>query len=74
MFTKTFTIKWWIEFLPNITTSEAYQLNTELSGSAAISEMFSMKAGYLIKYNNQPPVGAIYKTDSMFTTALVAKF
>ena len=37
MFTKTFTIKWWIEFLPNINTSEAYKLNTELSGSDAIS-------------------------------------
>ncbi|MBS1959433.1 MAG: DUF481 domain-containing protein [Bdellovibrionales bacterium] len=72
-FSKTVSTKWWFEFLPNITDSDAYQFNTELSLTAALSDVFSVKSGYLIKYNNKPE-GGVLKTDSTFTTALVAKF
>jgi putative salt-induced outer membrane protein len=72
--TKTFSTKYWVEFLPNLSDSAGYRLNTELSGNAALSEIFSIKLGYLIRYNNTPPAGAAKQTDSTFTTALVAKF
>jgi putative salt-induced outer membrane protein len=72
--TKTFSSKLWAEYLPNITQWQGYQFNTELSVSAAISSMFSLKTGYQIRYYNTPPMGVAYKTDSVFTTALVAKF
>lgn len=73
-FTKTNSLKWWAEYLPNITESAAYQFNTEISLSAALSEIFAVKSAYLIKYYNAPPIGTAYRTDTAFTTSLVAKF
>jgi putative salt-induced outer membrane protein len=73
-FTPTFSIKWWLEFLPNLTDSKAYQANSEISGVATLNEVFSMKTGYTYRYNNAPPAGVSSKADTVFTTSLVAKF
>jgi len=73
-FSKATSLKWWIEYLPNITESAAYQLNTEISATAAFNEVFSLSTAYLVKYYHQPPAGTEFKTDSTFTTAIVAKF
>lgn len=64
----------WVEGLPNLTTSDAYQLNTELSLSAVLTSIFSLKTAYAIKYNHLPAPGVLENTDSQFTTALVARF
>jgi putative salt-induced outer membrane protein YdiY len=72
--TKTFSTQLWAEYLPNITQWEGYQFNTELSASAVITSIFSLKTGYQLRYYNAPPIGVAYKTDTVFTTALVAKF
>lgn len=66
--------KLWFEYLPNFTTGSDYQMNTELSISAALNNIFSIKSGYLLRYDNLPNPGAHAKTDKLFTTALVAKF
>ncbi len=71
--TPTFSSKLWAEYLPNFTQSTDWQFNSELSVAAAISSMFSIKTGYLIRYDNLP-AGAFTKMDRLFTTALVAKF
>lgn len=71
--TKTFSTKADVEFLPNLTTSADYQINTDLSVNAAINDVFAIKVGYGIKYRNTLITPAIYNTDSQFTTALVAK-
>jgi putative salt-induced outer membrane protein YdiY len=49
-------------------------MNSELSISAALNNVFSMKTGYLLRYDNLPNPGAFAKTDTLLTTALVAKF
>lgn len=71
--TESFSGKLWFEYLPNLTASSDYQMNSELSVSAALNKIFSMKTGYLLRYDNLPNPGAA-KTDTLFTTALVAKF
>lgn len=71
---KGISSKLWAEYLPNFTTSEDWQLNSEASISAMLTEIFSLKTAYLVKYDHLPTGGAAYKTDSTFTTALVAKF
>lgn len=68
------TSKYWLEYLPNISQGQDWQLNTELSTSAAMSEVFSIKSAYLMRYDNTPNAGVSKKTDRLFTTALVAKF
>lgn len=65
--------KLWFEYLPNLTNSTDYQMNTELSITAALNNMFAIKTGYLLRYDNLPNPGAA-KTDTLFTTSLVAKF
>jgi hypothetical protein len=68
------TLRWWFEYLPNITAWKAYQFNTELSVAMMLSEYFSLKTGYLIRYYNEPPVGVAKTTDTTLLTSLVAKF
>jgi putative salt-induced outer membrane protein len=69
-----FSTKLWVELLPNFTDSSGYLLNTELSASAVLTSILSLKTGYLLKYNNLPAPGVAEKSDSQFTTSLVAKF
>ncbi|RYZ85117.1 MAG: DUF481 domain-containing protein [Proteobacteria bacterium] len=66
--------KYWIEYLPNFTESEDYLINTELSLNAMLNSVFSVKTGYLVRFDGQPAAGVPEKTDTVFTTALVAKF
>jgi len=60
--------------VPNLTRSEAWLSNGELSLSAALSSVFAMKTGILLRYNHLPPVASAQKADTTFTTALTAKF
>lgn len=70
----SFLTKYWIEVLPNISEDKDWQLNTELSLQATLSSVFSLKSGVLLRYDHFPAPGIAYKTDTLFTTALVAKF
>jgi putative salt-induced outer membrane protein len=72
--TESVSTKLWFEYLPNFTIASDYQMNSELSISAALNNVFSMKTGYLLRYDNLPNPGAFAKTDTLLTTALVAKF
>lgn len=72
-FAESMSGKLWIEYLPNITAWKAYQLNAHLSLNTAISSIFSLKNGFEIRYNNEPPSGK-QTSDRIFTTSLVAKF
>lgn len=70
--TKTVSTKVGIEYLTNFSEGKDWQVNTDLSVSAMLSSIFSIKTSYLLKYDNEsaPKKNA----DSVFTTALVAKF
>lgn len=64
----------WIEYLPNFTDTRDWFLNSELSLSAALNTVFSVKSAYLVKFHTLPSAPALYRTDTTFTTSLVAKF
>lgn len=66
--------KYWLEYLPNMSESDDFQINTELSVNAALNSVFSLKTGYLVKFDNEPAPGVTAKSDRVLTTALVAKF
>lgn len=70
--TPTFSSKMWVEYLPNLDKSEDYNVNAEASVNAALDSRFSIKTAYLVKYDNMP--AALHKTDSLFSTSLIAKF
>jgi putative salt-induced outer membrane protein len=69
-----FSSRYWAEYLPNFTRNTDWQLNTELSVSAMMNEIFSLKTGVLVRYDHDPAPGVLYKTDTLFTTSIVAKF
>ena len=66
--------KLWAEYLPNLTNSDAYLVNYEPSVAVVLNSLFSLKMSYLVKYHNKTILPTEKKTDSTFTTALVAKF
>lgn len=73
-FSKTFSMRYWVEYLPNFTDSRAYFINQEPSISMILTDIFSLKAAYLVQYHNKLiKAGEVY-TDTTFTTSLVAKF
>jgi putative salt-induced outer membrane protein len=65
--------KYFIEHVPSLEESKDYLINTEISLSAVLTSLFSIKSSYLLRFDNLPAVGAT-KTDTLLTTALVAKF
>jgi putative salt-induced outer membrane protein YdiY len=69
-----FSTKYGLELLPNISEEDDWQANTELSMSAILTDMLSIKTGFLLRHDNLPAPGVAYKTDTLFTTSLVAKF
>lgn len=66
--------KLWAEYLPNFEVTNAYLLNYEPSVSVMMSQIFSIKLAYLVKYNYGTVPAGKKNEDSIFTTALVAKF
>lgn len=65
--------KYYIEYVPNLKTGKDYEINTELSVSAMLTSIFSIKTSYLLRYDHDPALNS-KTTDTLLTTALVAKF
>jgi putative salt-induced outer membrane protein len=66
--------KYYLEYIPNLKKEKDYEINTQLSVSAALTEVFSIKTSYLLRYDHEPAAGAELRTDTLLSTALVAKF
>ncbi len=71
---ETSAAKLWVEYLPNFSHPQGYLMNGEVSISASLSALLSLKVAYLLKYNNAPPAPATEYLDRLLTTSLVAKF
>ncbi len=71
---KRFSARYWVEFIPSLTHSDEFQVNTEASISSILTDVFSVKTAYLLRYNNIPSSITAIKSDTLLTTALVAKF
>ena len=72
--TATSSSKFWVEYLPNFSHHKAYLLNSEVSVTSVLTTIVSVKLAYLLKYNADPATGISQKSDTFFTTSLVAKF
>ncbi|MEK2647154.1 DUF481 domain-containing protein [Bdellovibrio sp. BCCA] len=70
---KTLSFKYWAEYLPNFTETDAYLANTEASLNIMLNSVFSLKLAYLLQYQNVPPASGKYTTTTT-TMNLVAKF
>ena len=68
------SIKFWAEYLPNFKNRRAYLANSEASITTLLTQVFSLKVAYHAKYQNEPASEQAKRTDTVFTTSLVAKF
>lgn len=71
---KALSFKLWIEYLPNFTRGEDYLVNYEPSVSFLFNSMFSLKTAYKVVYDNQPNIEGNERSDTIFTTSLLARF
>lgn len=62
------------EYLPNFSDSDDYDLIGEVALYTALSSILSFKTGYEVRYRSVLAGAARERTDTLFTTALVAKF
>ncbi len=62
-----------VESIPNLDVSEDWRVNTESSVVAPLSKRLSLKAGYVLRYDNLPEVG-FKKTDRFVTTGVQLSF
>lgn len=72
--TKTTSYAFWIEYIPNFTEEEDYQINFEPSLSVTMSDTFSLKVAYTGMYDNERNPGVKKRLDTISTTSLIAKF
>lgn len=71
---ESFSTKYWAEYMPNFTEHTDWLFNTEFSLTAMLNSVFSLKSSILLRYDHMPAPGVTYKEDTLFSTALVAKF
>lgn len=70
----TLASRLYIEYLPNLTRSNDWQLNSEVSLSVKLNSLLSFKTAYLFLFRNLPAGEGKKQLDTLFTNALVAKF
>lgn len=63
-----------LEFLYDFDDSENYKVHSETAVISALNSSLSLKASYVIKYNNKPVPETLEDTDTVLTAALVVNF
>jgi putative salt-induced outer membrane protein len=63
-----------LEFLYDFEESDNYNINSETSLITLLSEQFSLKTSYEIKYDNQPVPATLRETDRILSVTLVVNF
>lgn len=63
-----------LEFLYDFSDSAHYRLNSETALVAALTDVFSLKVGYNVRYDHRPVPADLEHTDTMISVALVANF
>jgi putative salt-induced outer membrane protein len=63
-----------LEYLYDFSDSAHYRLNSETALVAALNETFSLKAGYIVRYDHKPVPAGLKRTDTVMSMALVADF
>ncbi len=76
-FTELAYVQQTAEYLPSLSDSESYLMNTETSLVAPLSKKLALKVGYLVRYNSTPPVKNLVqlkKTDTFFSSGITFSF
>jgi putative salt-induced outer membrane protein len=72
-FTEKNTFSQSAEYIPDFQEQRNYFVNSETAIVSALNGYLSLKASYVMKYNNEPPIGK-KNLDTMTSTTLVVNF
>lgn len=73
-FTKKNRFSQSLELLRDLHDSTRYRANSETALIAALTDRFSVKLSYELRYNHRPVPETLRRTDRVLSTALVANF
>ena len=73
LFTEKNSFSQSVEYIPGFKEQANYFVNSETALTSSINSYLSLKASYLVKYNNEPPAGK-ENTDTITSTTLVVNF
>jgi len=73
-FTKKNRFSQSLELLRDLSDSTRYRANSETALIAALTDRFSIKLSYELRYNHRPVPETLRRTDRVLSTALVANF
>jgi putative salt-induced outer membrane protein len=65
------------EYLPNLSDTEVYFVNTESALVAPLTTKLGLKLGYVVRFNSEPPVKngtRLGKTDTFLSSGLTYSF
>lgn len=65
------------EYLPNLSDTNSYLVNTESSIVAPLIKNLGIKIGYVVRYNSEPPIRddvALKPTDTFFSSGITYSF
>lgn len=63
-----------LEFLQDFSDSDNYKVRSETAVISALSDFLSLKASYIVLYNNRPVPSTLDDTDTMLAVSLVVTF
>ncbi len=63
-----------LEYLYDFSDSDHYKVNSETAVVAALTDTFSLKAGYTVRFDHKPVPAGLKRTDTLMSVALVANF
>lgn len=72
-FTEKSTFSQQVEYIPDFNADRDYFVNSETALTAALNSYLSLKASYVVKYSNEPPLGK-ENTDTITSTTQVVNF
>ncbi len=74
LFTEVNKFKQSVEYLHDFDDADNYNINTETALITVLSQNFSLKTSYEIKFDNQPVPSTLKKTDTLLAVALLVNF
>ena len=63
-----------LEYLYDFEDSDNYNLNSETALISALSDYLSLKASYVVKYDNEPVPETLEDTDTILGITLIVSF
>ncbi|MBF0383069.1 MAG: DUF481 domain-containing protein [Magnetococcales bacterium] len=63
-----------VEYLHDFDNTDNFNVNSETAVTTAFNDIFSLKIGYTVKYDNEPLTSSFDKTDTVLNATVIANY